>query len=136
MRNPRYAIPVRLSFLVFCSALGHGAGQARAAAETPSASADNSAVNQRDREDEALTAERQVRGSRSDVELTRLIRRELTKRDDLSVYAHNVKIITVHGVATLRGPVRTEAEKARVAALARRIVGAQQVRNELEVSKQ
>ena len=98
--------------------------------------ADNSAINARDRNAEAVTPEDQVRGSKRDVELTQRVRKELMQRDDLSVYAQNVKIVTIGGVLTLRGPVKSEDEKNRVASAARKVVGASNVRNELEVDNQ
>jgi osmotically-inducible protein OsmY len=47
--------------------------------------------------------------------------------------AHNVKIIRVDGSVTLRGPVKTEAEKTTVAHLAREIASRHNVDNQLEV---
>lgn len=97
--------------------------------------ADNAAVNARDRNDATLTPEDQAQGSDRDVELTRLIRQELTRQDGLSTYAQNVKIITLNGKVTLRGPVRTLTEKQRVASAATKVVGAPNVANELEVTR-
>src|SRR4051794_305517 len=71
---------------------------------------DNSAINERDKSESAITADQQKSNS-SDTEITRRIRRDLTKNDKLSTYAHNVKIVTVDGVVTLKGPVRSEEEK-------------------------
>ena len=92
---------------------------------------DNTAVNARD--DKALTADEQAYGSERDVEITRLIRKELMDHKELSTYAKNVKIITLGGKVFLRGPVKSEAEKAQVTAHAEKVAGAQNVKNELEV---
>jgi osmotically-inducible protein OsmY len=46
-----------------------------------------------------------------------------------------VKIITVDGAVTLRGPVKTTEEKATVEALARKASGVKSVDNQLEVER-
>src|ERR1041385_8893131 len=65
---------------------------------------DNTAVNARDRDDNTLTPGDQGT-SEADREVTRNIRRALMKNDQLSTTAKNIKIITVNGKVTLRGPV-------------------------------
>ncbi len=97
------------------------------------AAVDNTQVNQRDRNDRTLTPTDQVSGTKSDVEVTRQIRRLITKDDTLSTNAHNVKIITLKGVTTLRGPVNSVEERSRIVDYANRLVGANAVRNQLEV---
>ena len=52
----------------------------------------------------------------------------------LSTYAHNVKIVAQDGQVTLKGPVRTEAEKTSIAAKATEIAGADKVTNEITVT--
>ena len=94
---------------------------------------DNTAVNARD--GKALTADEQSYGSDKDVEVTRKIRQEIMDHKELSTYAHNVKIITLGGKVFLRGPVKSEDEKARVAAHAAKVAGAQNIKNELEIAK-
>lgn len=93
---------------------------------------DNSAVNVRDRAPGAMTADQQS-NAKSDVELTRRIRRAVVKDHSLSMLAHNVKIVSANGSVTLRGPVKTEEEKAAVASKAQAIAGAGNVNNQLEV---
>ncbi len=94
--------------------------------------ADNSAMNKRDRDSSQPTADQQ-KGSASDRETTRQIRRAITKDSSLSTYAHNVKIITQGGQVTLRGPVRSDDEKRAVEAKATEIAGAGRVNDQLEV---
>jgi osmotically-inducible protein OsmY len=53
----------------------------------------------------------------------------------LSFTAKNVKIITVNGKVTLRGPVKSEQERATIEAAAKKIAGAGQVENLLELKK-
>lgn len=85
------------------------------------AETDNTAMNARDRGDNKVTPMDQG-NSRTDVEITRSIRREIMARKDLSVNAHNVKIITRDGQVTLRGPVDSEDEKRAVIQIARGVV--------------
>lgn len=96
---------------------------------------DNTAVNQRDVSKNArnLTPDDQAQGSKQDVEMTRKIRADLMKDRDLSLYAQNIKIITLNGVVHLRGPVMTMAEKQKVAAMAQKHAGAAAVTNDIEV---
>jgi len=51
----------------------------------------------------------------------------------LSTDAKNIKVITVNGVVTLRGPVNTPKEKSTIEAKAQNIAGANNVDNQLEV---
>jgi osmotically-inducible protein OsmY len=58
------------------------------------------------------------------------------KNKSLSFTAKNVKIITINGKVTLRGPVISEAERSAVEADARRAAGSlAQVDSQLEISK-
>jgi len=66
--------------------------------------------------------------------LARQIRKALVSDKSLSTYAHNVKIIATNGTVTLRGPVRSEDEKAAIEAKAKGIAGVTDVRNELTVA--
>ena len=51
----------------------------------------------------------------------------------LSTYAHNIKIITVNGAVTLKGPVKSDDEKAKLAEIAANAVSADKVTNEITV---
>jgi hyperosmotically inducible periplasmic protein len=94
---------------------------------------DNSRVNKEDRSKGALTADQQKENP-ADRKMTQQIRRAIVKDKSLSTYAHNVKIITHNGVVTLKGAVRTDAEKAKVEQIASG-VAAGKVTNELTVAK-
>jgi hyperosmotically inducible periplasmic protein len=124
----------RITAVLFLSSALLGPGIGMAQESTPIAP-DNSAVNSRDRDAEAITADQQSNAKR-DVELTRKIRRAVTKDDSLSMMAHNVKIISTEGSVTLRGPVKTEEEKRAVAHIAEAIAGADKIDNQLEVKNQ
>jgi len=97
--------------------------------------ADNTERNVRDRNDKTLTPMDQG-GSAADRDVTAAIRKAIVDNDALSTNAQNVKIITVGGVVTLRGPVETSAEKATVASTAEKTKGVKHVDNQLEVKTQ
>lgn len=94
---------------------------------------DNTKVNKRDRAEGAVTADQQKHNP-TDVELARKIRAALTDDDTLSTYAQNVKVIVRDGKVTLKGPVRTAAEKTSVAAKAIEVAGKDHVVNNLSVA--
>lgn len=96
--------------------------------------ADNTRVNARDRSGTTLTPMDQG-SSETDRKLTQQIRQSLVKDSSLSFTAKNVKIITLNGRVTLRGAVKTEAERATISASAKKIAGDAQVENYLEIAK-
>jgi hyperosmotically inducible periplasmic protein len=97
--------------------------------------ADDSARNVRDREGRTLTPMDQG-GSEADRAITQQIRKVVVEDDDLSMNAKNVKIITVDGVVTLRGPVKTAAEKTKIASVSSKADGVKRVDNQIEVEAQ
>jgi hyperosmotically inducible periplasmic protein len=101
-------------------------------AESTRHDADNTARNARDREDKTLTPLDQSEKA-SDLEVTQRIRKSLVRDKSLSTNAKNVKIITVDGAVTLRGPVKSEKERAKIVANAKRIAGAGKVADQLEI---
>jgi len=125
----------RIALTLVLSSVLLGLGTVTMAQESGSVAPDNSAVNVRDRDPGAMTAGEQS-NSKSDVELTREIRRAVVKDHSLSMLAHNVKIVTANGSVTLRGPVKTEEEKTAIASKAQQIAGADKVDNQLEVKGQ
>jgi hyperosmotically inducible periplasmic protein len=94
--------------------------------------ADNTGRNVRDRSGAALTPGDQG-GDRSDVELTRQIRQVIALNDQFSVSAENIKIITANGRVTLRGPVRSAAERDQIVQIVQGHAGVIAVDNQLEV---
>ena len=94
--------------------------------------ADNSGRNVRDRSGKTKTSGDQSNSS-GDIKITAAIRRAVMKDDSLSMTAKNVKIITADGVVTLRGPVKSAAEKQTIARLAEANAGSAKVMNHLEV---
>jgi osmotically-inducible protein OsmY len=96
---------------------------------------DNTGRNVRDRGGATLTPGDQAE-TEADRTLTQRIRQAVVADDALSMTAKNVKIITVNGVVTLRGPVKTMAEKRTIEATAQQIAGADKVDSQLELSGQ
>jgi hyperosmotically inducible protein len=79
-----------------------------------------------------VTADQQSSAA-SDRVITQKIRKALIADNSLSTYAHNVKIITVNGAVTLKGPVKSGEEKQQVASKAAEVVDAGKVDNQLTV---
>ena len=112
---------------------GSGTDQASGSAAAQQ-SADNTGLNKRDKSGDTLTSGDQG-NSEADRELARKIRREITKNNQLSTTAKNIKIIAAEGKVTLRGPVKTAVEKNQIASIAEKVQGASSVDNQLEVKK-
>ena len=101
--------------------------------EVPAQTApDNTGRNARDRGGDTLTPGDQSE-NKADLTLTQQIRRELMADKSLSTDAKNIKIITVNGIVTLRGPVNTVKEKSTIEAKAQSIAGTNNVDSQLEV---
>jgi sporulation protein YlmC with PRC-barrel domain len=94
--------------------------------------ADNTGQNVRDRNNRTLTPLDQG-NSQADLNTTAQIRKEIIADQGMSVNAQNVKIITVDGRVTLRGPVNSEEEKRLIGEIADRIAHAGNVDNQLDV---
>ena len=84
--------------------------------------ADNTARNERDRNDATLTPGDQGT-SPADREITQKVRKALVDSTGYSATAKNVKIITINGKVTLRGPVMTDAEKMGIVTIAKGVAG-------------
>jgi sporulation protein YlmC with PRC-barrel domain len=93
---------------------------------------DNTVTNVRDRNNSTLTPLDQG-NSKADLATTAQIRKEIIAGKDMSVSAKNVKIITINGQVTLRGPVKTAEEKRLIGEIADRIAHSENVDNQLEV---
>jgi len=93
---------------------------------------DNTEVNQRDRSGDTQTSGDQSNSS-EDIQVTAAIRRAIIADDSLTTTASNIKIVTANGTVTLRGPVKTSEEKAKIAQIARREAGSMKIDDQLEV---
>jgi hyperosmotically inducible protein len=96
--------------------------------------ADNTRVNKRDQGGATLTPMDQGKGD-ADLKMTQQIRKAVMGDGSLSFTAKNVKIITANGKVTLRGPVKTDQEHQAIVDSARKIAGASNVDDQLEVKK-
>ncbi|SRR5579883_1949607 len=122
MKIPRFVGTVILCAMTLCTA--HSVSWAQ---DTPKP--DNTRANRSG----GQTADQQSM-NKQDRDLTAQIRKSIVDDKSLSTYAHNVKIISQNGNVTLRGPVRSEDEKAAVEAKAKAIAGVTAVNNELTVA--
>jgi osmotically-inducible protein OsmY len=101
------------------------------AQQTPPA-ADNTKVNQRDRNSAQPTAD-QAKNNANDREIMQKIRKAVMDDKSLSSYAHNVKIISQDGKVTLKGPVRSAEEKQNIEQKATDVAGVGNVTNEITI---
>jgi hyperosmotically inducible periplasmic protein len=111
------------------AAVAFGSTGLATAAEDAATAPDNTKMNKQ----ESMTADQQ-KESPSDRKITQKIRQAIVKNKTISQYAHNVKIITVNGAVTLKGPVRTEKEKKIVENAATKVAGNGKVTSEIEVA--
>jgi hyperosmotically inducible periplasmic protein len=91
--------------------------------------------NSKQNKSQQPTADNQTHGATSDRQTTAQIRKAIMADKSLSTYAHNVKVITVNGAVTLKGPVSSDDEKQKVASAAASVVSADKVTNDLTVKQ-
>ncbi len=103
--------------------------------QSSQAAPDNTAKNQRDRNQSEPTADKQ-KENKPDRELARQIRQALLVKDKpLSTYAHNIKVIAQNGEVTLKGPVKSAEEKQAIEAKAAEVAGGpDRIKSEIEVT--
>ena len=137
--------PLALGVLAALAASTCAFGQQAAATQQPQAAsqsqagqavtgddADNTRLNKRDRSD--ARSRTPMDQSNDSVALVADVRRAITSDDSLSVKAHNVKVVVDHGAVTLRGPVASAQEKARVQQDAARVPGVTRIDNQLDIA--
>lgn len=93
--------------------------------------ATNTEINKRDRNHQTLTPMDQS-GSKADREITQGVRKSIM-RQELSMNAKNIKVITRNGEVTLRGPVNSTSEVEQIVQMAKAVPGVKTLKNELEV---
>ena len=99
------------------------------AGQSTSTTADNTKVN---KDTSSPTADK-GKNNLSDREVMAHIRRDVVKDKTLSMYAHNVKIVSSNGKVTLRGPVHTDQEKQTIEQYAKKYAGDMNVTDEITV---
>jgi hyperosmotically inducible periplasmic protein len=127
-------IPILLCAALFAAVNVVGCSKDRSDEKVAQTTApDNSGKNVRDRDNQTKTAGDQSE-SEADRTISQNIRQSLTSDDSLSTNGKNVKVITVDGKVTLRGPVKSDQEKAAIAAKAQQVAGVKNVDNQLEIA--
>lgn len=126
--------------LILCDSLGSLALAAPAPtttfkndSEAANYQGDNTGKNVRDRDDSRVTADDQRLGG-TNLEVLARIRREIVANDKLSTNGHNVKIVVENGKVTLRGPVKSQAERTWIQETTKRTASGYRVDNQLEVT--
>jgi hyperosmotically inducible protein len=94
---------------------------------------DNTKANKPDQDQAKPTADQQKMNA-TDRDITKKIRSALHNDASLSTYAHNIKIISIDGKVTLKGPVRSDEEKNKVVAEATTVAGDGNVTNEITIA--
>jgi len=127
---------IKKSFHTLCVAAVLAAGTVAAAEKSPVTSdkADNTAMNKRDRSGDSTTSFDQP-NNKVDIDLAANVRKAIVGEKSLSTKAHNVKLIASAGVVTLRGPVASADEKAKVDQLAASVAGVTRVDNQLDIKQ-
>jgi hyperosmotically inducible periplasmic protein len=129
-----------LALVVSLSAMGMVWAQ-QDPATTGQQPADNTKVNQRDRNQNEPTADQQKENS-SDRALAQQVRRALVKDKSLSTYAHNIKVVAQNGIVTLKGPVHSDQQRRRLAHQEKQAIeskaaeaagGADKIKSEIDV---
>lgn len=95
---------------------------------------DNTGKNVRDRDLNTITPDDQLENE-ADRTITQKIRQALLADESLTANAKNIKVVTINGVVTLRGPVASAAEKEAIARKLTSISGIQRVDNQLEITR-
>ena len=132
MRTSALGLGLVLAFLVFACSKNNQSKNDQPS-QTVAVAPDNSGRNVRDRNDATKTAGDQSE-SEADRTISQNIRQAIVADDSVSRNGKNVKIITVDGMVTLRGPVKTEQEKTNIGAKAQQIAGVKRVDNQLEIT--
>jgi len=128
MKIPRVVLcaSISLALLSFSNPLQINLAAAQAETSQP----DNSAQNK----NQAATADNQS-NAKADRELAAQARKAIIADKDLSTYAHNVKVIVVNGTITLKGPVKSDDERQKVAADVASVASPDKVANQLTVKQ-
>ena len=95
--------------------------------------ADNTGQNAEGRVGDTLTAWDQSE-TEADRTITQAIRKAIMESESLSMSGKNVKIITINGVVTLKGPVKSAEEKESIGMVAQQVSGVSRVDNQIEVA--
>jgi|SRR5580658_6581265 hyperosmotically inducible protein len=123
MTSSRFSVVACAAAVLLCSALAF-APSAAIAQTAP----DNSGQNK----SQTVTADNQS-NARADRLTTAQVRKAIMADKDLSSYGHNVKVITMNGAVTLKGPVKSQDEKQKIASDVAAVVSPDKITNSLTV---
>ena len=125
MKNSFMKLAASAALAVLCSV------PLAVAQASPQSAPDNSQQNQ----NHAKTADSQP-NTAADRATTAKVRKAIVEDKGLSTYAHNVKIITMNGQITFKGPVKSEEEKQTIASKAAEVAGSpDKVNNQLSIKQ-
>lgn len=127
------ALSLALIFVVFGCSKKDDVSKNDQPNQSAAVAPDNTGRNERDRDNATKTAGDQSENE-ADRTISQNIRQAIVADDSVSTNGKNVKIITVDGVVTLRGPVKSATEKTNIAAKAQQIAGVKNVENQLEIA--
>jgi hyperosmotically inducible periplasmic protein len=122
MRHLRSKLLIPIACAILCVA-----NLAAQSGTSPSAP-DNSKQNQT----QSPTADNQT-NAQADRTTTAKVRKAIVADKDLSTYAHNIKIVTINGAVTLKGPVKSEEEKQKIASDVASVIPSDKLTNDLTV---
>jgi hyperosmotically inducible protein len=125
MKNSFMKLAASAALAVLCSV------PLAVAQASPQSAPDNSQQDQ----NHTKTADSQP-NTAADRVTTAKVRKAIVEDKGLSTYAHNVKIITMNGQVTLKGPVKSEEEKQTIASKAAEVAGSpDKVNNQLSIKQ-
>jgi hyperosmotically inducible periplasmic protein len=101
-----------------------------ARSQDPQPAPDNTKVNK----DQTPPTADQQKMNPSDRAITQQIRKAIHEDTTLSTYAHNIKVVTLDGKVTLRGPVRSDDEKSNIETKAVAVAGKDNVTDQLTIA--
>jgi hyperosmotically inducible periplasmic protein len=125
MKSSHFSMVACAAVALLCSTLT--SASSRAIAQTAS---DNSGQNK----SLTSTADNQS-NAKADRLTTAQIRKAIIADKGLSTYGHNIKIITMNGTVTLKGPVKSEEEKQKIASDVSGVVSTDKITNALTVKE-
>ncbi|HEX4417729.1 MAG TPA: BON domain-containing protein [Kofleriaceae bacterium] len=117
---------------LFVALLATAALSACKASSNQPPAADNTAQN--DRAHATAPNADHASNKKSDLDVTQQLRKAVMADDSLSTNAHNCKIVVQDGSITLAGPVASDAERTKLAALAAQVAGDHKIDNQLQVT--
>src|ERR1700722_9934839 len=99
----RFGVVASSAIAISCSTSNLFVSQKYAQTDSTKTAPDNSKNNK----DHAQTAESQS-NAKADRQITANVCKAILADKDFSTYPHNIKIITLNGAGTLKGPVKSE----------------------------